>query len=151
MLTTRINTLRPDNPIRFGSQGNYLTFAPQGFSADEHTDQTWNDGFVTSLQVRILAIADDTRLRITLAPYVVAEKVPFQTLDLYINGLWIAFLRAQVAERLLVELPGAYISPTANRLSFVMRNATRPSEIADGSDERRLAFAFREIALLRAA
>jgi hypothetical protein len=149
MLTARVNALRADNPICFGNQGNYLSFAPQGFAGDENPNHSWNDGCVASLQLRILAIAEDTRLRLSLDPYIVPDKVPFQTLNVYVNGLWIGFLRAQSAERLEIDLPGTYIVPTANRLSFVMPNATRPVDIGAGNDQRRLAFSFREIALIR--
>jgi hypothetical protein len=149
MQTIRVNTLRADNSIRFGSHGNYLTFAPSGFSSDEHANHTWNDGCVATLRLRILALAEDTQLRIDLEPYLVAEKVPFQTLNLYINGLWIAFAHSQGTERLMIDLPADFIVPTTNRLSFVMPDAARPADIGEGRDQRRLAFSFREIALIR--
>jgi hypothetical protein len=149
MQSIRVNTLRVDNSIRFGSHGNYLTFAPQGFSGDEHGNHTWNDGCVATLRLRILALAEDTQLRVDIDPYIVPEKVPFQTLNVYVNGLWIAFARSQGTERLLIDLPADFIVPTTNRLSFVMANATRPAEIGEARDQRLLAFSFREIALIR--
>jgi hypothetical protein len=151
MLSVRTNTLRADNPIRFGNQGNYLTFAPHGFAGSENPHHSWNDGYVANLQMRILAIAEDTQLQIEVDPYLVADKLLFQTMNVYINGLWIGFLRAQANERFMVDLPADFIVPTANRLSFVMPNATRPSDIGEGRDQRRLAFSFREIGLVRAA
>jgi hypothetical protein len=149
MQTIRLNTLRADNPIRFGNKGNYQTFGAQGFSGDEHADHTWNNGFVASLQMRIMAIAEDTQLRVEIDPYILPDKVPFQMLNVYINGLWIAFARAFATEHLVVNLPGDHIVPSGNRLSFVMPNAARPADIGAGSDQRLLAFSFREIALIR--
>lgn len=149
MRTGSINTLRFDSPIRFGTEGNFLTFGPRGFEGRDSATHTWTNGFVASLQLRILPLVDAAQLSIDADPFVAADKLPFQTMNIYINGLWIGFTRAERTELLTVPLPPTYVAPGENVLAFAMPNATRPREIGMGDDERRLGFAFHQIALTR--
>lgn len=141
-----LNTLTIDNPIRFGENGNYLSFQPEGFGSAESAEHTWNDGYVASLRFQVLGPIDNGVLRITADPFIV-DRVPAQDITAYLNGLWIGFTRAREAATLVCPIGHSYMMPGHNRLSFVMPNAISPHEIGVGNDRRRLAFAFRLVML----
>ena len=75
--------------------------------------------------------------------------LPFQDLTVYLNGLWIGFIRAERPIALIARFPAAYLVHRENLLTFVMPNAACPREIGVGPDARRIGFAFQEIALGR--
>jgi len=135
------------DPIRFGSGGNYGAFSPQGFAQDDNPTHTWNDGFVASITFQMAAPSAKFYLRIDADPFVVADKVPFQDLSIYLSGLWIGFTRANRGMNIAVAVDVEYLAAGDNVLSFVMPNATRPREIAVGDDVRALGFAFHEISM----
>jgi hypothetical protein len=141
-----INTLTADNPIRFGENGNYLSFVPEGFDSSESAEHTWNDGYVASVRFQVLGPIDNGELKISGDPFIV-DSIPSQEITAYLNGLWIGFSRFRAAATLVCPIGHSYLVPGHNRLSFVMPNAVSPSEIGAGSDRRRLAFAFRQVAL----
>jgi hypothetical protein len=141
-----INTLTADNPVRFGENGNYMSFMPEGFDNGESAEHTWNDGYVASVRFQVLGPIDNGELQISGVPFIV-DGVPCQEMTAYLNGLWIGFSRFREEATLVCPIGHNYLVPGSNRLSFVMPNAVSPHEVGVGSDMRRLAFAFRLVTL----
>jgi hypothetical protein len=141
------NALSLGDSIRFGRDGNYTYFEPEGFGPEDSSAHTWNDGYSAILSFQTVAPIERGRISISVDPFI-AERVPSQDLFVYLNGLWMGFSRIRRADVLHCPIGPRYVAPGRNLLALVMPNATSPKEIGTGSDLRRLGFAFREIALV---
>ena len=139
--------LVPDRPIRFGETGDYRTYSPFGFADEPSADQTWSDAFVAGLVFLLSPARQRPHLVIEADPYVVAQRLPYQDLTVYLNGRWIGFVRAAQTIVLDCTFDNDYLSTRDNRLCFVMPAASRPHDLGQGPDMRRLGFAFRSVVL----
>ena len=146
MRSTEGNSLAYNTKITFGPTGGYLSLSPQGFAAGER-NYTWNAGYVASLRFRVPLARRDPVLALDLHPFIVPYKVAEQDLNIYINGLWVGFLRTTQPTRYECPFPREHLSSGTNLLSFLMPRATRPIDIGASQDTRLLAFSFYGAAL----
>ena len=139
-------------PIRFGTAGNYKSWAVLGWSQDpDQADVTWMDGPVAGLEFVTPAPLIDLQISIKLAPFDGGDVK--QQLYIFLNGLFVD-LWSPVADEFFeysTLVRKSYFSTTkdaTNLLNFVAPNAVSPSEAGKGPDQRKLSFAFMECTLL---
>ena len=137
-------------PITFGTKGSYGTWAVQGSSQDkDHSDITWMDGHVASLEFVMSSPATDLLMVARMAPFAV-DGSKRQQLFIYLNGLfvilWIPAVK-EFCEYSTLLKKSFFSKKSSNLLSFVAPNAVSPAAVGLGSDARTLSFAFMQIAL----
>ena len=69
-------------------------------------------------------------------------------LSIFVNGLWLNFVRADNHIVLDTRVPRTYLNTQRNLLSFVMPRATCPKNEGWNEDERWLGFAFLKVELV---
>ena len=143
-----MDTLALNAPILFGDNGNYRRFAVRGWSDPDNPVRTWTDSFVAELEFKIGLLKRDPLLRIEAVPFVADAALPFQELSIFVNGLWLNFVRADNHIVVDTRVPRTYLNTQRNLLSFAMPRATCPKDEGWNEDERWLGFAFLKIELV---
>jgi hypothetical protein len=90
-------------------------------------------------------------IEMQLVPYLVADKLPSQDLDVYVNDdLVTRFCLRAGDKNVTFEVPRYLVVEQSIRLRFELPDAARPCDLnPDSKDKRVLAFAFRKLALSR--
>ena len=135
-------------PILFGENGNYRRFTVRGWSDPDNPVRTWTDSPVAELEFKTGLLKRDPLLQIEAVPFLAEAALPFQELSIYLNGLWVNFVRANNHIVLDTRVPRTYLNSQRNLLSFAMPRATCPKDEGWNEDERWLGFAFLRIELL---
>lgn len=135
-------------PILFGENGNYRRYTVRGWSDPDNPVRTWTDSPVAELEFKTGLLKRDPLLQIEAVPFLADAALPFQELSIYLNGLWVNFVRATNHIILDTRVPRTYLNSQRNLLSFAMPRATCPRDEGWNEDERWLGFAFLRIELL---
>jgi hypothetical protein len=137
-------------PITFGTEGNYTTWAVQGWSQDkDRSDITWMDGHVASLEFLMSPPTIDLLMVARMKPFV-TDGLKRQQLQIYLNGLFVDLWSSktnEVREYSSLLKRSVFSRDSCNTLSFAAPNAISPVEAELGPDERTLSFAFMQITL----
>jgi hypothetical protein len=143
-----MDNLALNAPILFGENGNYRRFTVRGWSDPDNPVRTWTDSHVAELEFKVGLLKRDPLLRIEAVPFLADSALPYQELGVYLNGLWLNYVRATNHVVFDTRVPRTYLSTQRNLLSFVMPRATCPRDEGWNEDERSLGFAFLKVELL---
>jgi hypothetical protein len=136
--------------ITFGTTGNYRNWARTGWSTPE-AGYTWMEGYQATLEFGMPTPATDPVLA---AQLVAVRGKARQQMLIYLNGRFVGLFTAMsdVVERWTITIPQEYFASdfSRNLFSFACPNAMVPAEEGVGADQRRLSFAFVELALREA-
>ena len=143
-----MDTLALNVPILFGDNGNCHKFTVRGWSAPDNPVRTWTDGHVAELEFKSGLLKRDPMLRIEAVPFLAEPELRYQDINIFLNGLWLNYVRATNHIVVDTRIPRAYLSSQRNLLSFTIPRATCPKIEGWNEDERLLGFAFLRIELL---
>lgn len=137
-------------PITFGTEGNYRTWAVQGWSQDkDQSDITWMDGHVASLEFVIPVPPTDLLMVARIMPFAI-DGSKRQQLQIYLNGLfvelWIPAVK-EFREYSTLLRKSFFSKDSSNLLALAAPNAISPVEAGLGPDQRILSFAFMHVTL----
>ena len=136
---SRLEPVDYGKTLGFGSEGEGERTKVSGWAATEH-HFTWSDGIAASLAVRLHETQDPVQLQFGMCGMNVPKRVPFQRVDLYLNGERAARWKVADEDVFTVEVPQKLVS-TPNPLlvvDFYMRDAVSPAGMGIGPDLRRL-------------
>lgn len=137
-----MNSLNFGVPILFGNSGNHTAYAGQGWSSTSDADTTWNDGCVCTLQFRVAALRQSAQLVLQARPFIVPGQIDKQELTIYLNGLFVTYVRVAEAFTATAMIDRDQLSTRFNTVSFVMPHAASPQALGLSGDERKLGLAF---------
>lgn len=143
-----MDTLGLNVPILFGANGNCRKFTVRGWSDPDNSVRTWTDGHVAELEFKTGLLKRDPLLRIEAVPFLAESMLLYQELSIFLNGLWLNYVRATNHIVLDTRIPRPYLNSQRNLLSFTMPRATCPKDEGWNEDERLLGFAFLKVELL---
>ncbi len=143
--------LRLGEAIKFGTEGNSGDFIGSGWSSlQDSPSATWTTDHVATLNIRLAAGAPRIKLLVEAEPFLADNKITHQEANIYINGLWAAFVRAEAYSQTAHVFSGDLLNAVGNNIiAFVMPTARVPAKMGIGSDERCLGFAFQTVTLER--
>lgn len=145
-----MDALALNAPILFGENGNYRRFGVRGWSDPDNPVRSWTDSSVAEVEFKVGLFKRDPLLRVEAVPFLVEGALPVQELSIFLNGLWLNFVRADNHIVVDTRVPRSYFNSQRNLLSFVMLRATCPRNEGWNEDERFLGFAFLRIELVDA-
>ena len=131
--------------VTFGSRGNYRTWAGSGWSVPEH-DWTWMEGYQATL--RFTAPHPRLTQMLTLKAMPVTSRLR-QFMDLHLNGRFVGIAVAAPSgiDQWSFTVPRSFFeTEEPNLFTFTCPNAVVPADEGDGTDQRRLSFAFVSVA-----
>jgi len=139
--------------VNFGTAGNYRKFKVRGWSQDEgHDDLTWISGNVANIEFAMTPPKLAQTLTLRVMPATSGSLV--QSLFIYVNGLFVGFLKAKTTADFSFVVPAGYFSSDAqapNLLALVAPDAVVPAEIGAGPDQRCLSFGLVHLAIYSVA
>jgi hypothetical protein len=138
--------------IVFGCEGNSAPFLREGW-ADPEMRYTWGIGENSVLAVPNPPGTGDLLLRLVVWPFVRAGILPAQRLVISVNQVELASFQLTIESRLQCPVPASLLDGHETiDITFHHPDAAQPGRLAGGNiDTRRLAVAFRRIALYRAS
>ena len=142
-----MDTLATNVPILFGEAGTHRRFTVAGWSEDSNKDTTWTVTHVAELEFRNGVLKRDPLLRIRATPFIVANELPFQEINVYLNGIWLTYALAANDISLEVRVSRNFFNSQRNLLSFALPRATCPRDRGWNEDQRILGFAFQRVEL----
>jgi len=112
---------------------------------------TWTRGKVSLMEIPVKEAEANYHIEMQLVPYLIADKLPSQDLDVYVNDdLVTRFCLRAGDKNVTFEVPRYLVVEQSIRLRFELPDAARPCDLnPDSKDKRVLAFAFRKLALSR--
>ena len=129
--------------IDFGAKGNLKEFSPAGFSSDSDEVSTWSEKPFAELNFRVPPLRRDLKITIQVFPFLPdGGSVSHQDCWVHVNGLLVHFCSLDAPSEIEFTMSREILNPRANRLSFVLPDATSPNELKLGDDLRKLALAF---------
>ncbi len=135
--------------VTFGSRGNYRNWAGTGWSVPEH-DWTWMEGYQAALRFQALPPRVDQTLSVRAMPVTSQLR---QFMDIHLNGRFVGVLVGTTGSTAQADylVPRTFFeADEPNLLTFTCPNASVPAEEGQGTDQRRLSFAFVIISLREA-
>lgn len=142
-------TIALGEKLLFGSSGGAAKFLGRGW--DEHASKEghWSVEYAAEVLFQLSSPPQsELTLEIEILPYVLAPSLTSQSVEIYINGLWVAFLKARSAMTGTATIRPEMIRVRgANILSFVFPDATSALELGVGNDTRPFGFNFRSLRL----
>lgn len=143
-----METLALNAPISFGENGNYRRFTVRGWSDPDNPVRTWTEAYVAELEFKAGLFKRDPLLRVEAVPFLADPALRYQELSVFLNGLWLNYVRATNHIVFDTRVPRPYLNAQRNLLSFVIPRATSPKDEGWNEDERSLGFAFLKVELL---
>lgn len=146
------NSATPDvvgKRIEFKSGGNSEVYRVSGWSGSE-TDCTWTEGNSAKLALPISSNAGALTLKVTMAALTHEPELPFQPVEVYVNGQKI--VEWQVAAGEFVATISGEMTKNGGTLSIEFRTpkAFTPKSVGMNDDTRILALCVRSIELVKA-
>ena len=146
-LAARTEGVAPVMSVVFGTHGDLARHANEGWARSEE-GFTWTAAATARLVLPKPTRPGDYRLRLSLSPFVVRDKLPAQRIITAANGVVLAEVALTQRGIIECELPAAVLGGGARiSLTFTLPDAIQPSEIAGQRDQRLLGAAFRRIDL----
>lgn len=131
--------------VLFGSDGDYLPWAIDGWSGDpDDRTHTWIDGYIAKLKLPLDLPVNGRLLIADVIPSDMCE----QDLFLFVNGAFSSFWNIKHATEVTTVIESNNFKVGDNVFTFVTPRALRPSELIRAGDERLLGCAFRSLSLL---
>jgi hypothetical protein len=135
--------------IDFGVGGNSNEFCRDGWSQPEPR-HTWTLGQQSTLELPQPDEPGDYRMVLELGPFVAADRLPCQHLEVLANGTEIGAFEVNAVSLLECLLPWSVIEPKKTiSITFLHPNAAKPSEVNGVPDHREIAFALERLRLTR--
>jgi hypothetical protein len=129
--------------VDFGAKGNLKEFSPAGFSVSPDQLSSWSEKPFAELSFRVPPLRRDLQISIQVFPFLPEGSwLTKQDCWVFCNGLLVHFCSIQAPSDIVFTISREILNPRANRLSFVLPNATSPNELSLGDDLRKLALAF---------
>jgi hypothetical protein len=128
--------------IDFGANGNLKEFSPVGFSAAPDAVSTWSEAAVAELTFRLPPLRHDVQFTVEVFPYLADGLISQQACWVFLNGLFVHYHSVKSPVELTFTVTRDRLIPGANRLSFVLPNATAPKDLKLGNDLRMLGLSF---------
>ena len=128
--------------IDFGARGNLNEFNPVGFSPDPDDISTWSEAPLAELSFRLPPLRHDLRFAIEVFPFLANGQIPQQACWVFLNGLFVHYHLVKGSVEMIFTAARELFNPRANRLSFVLPNATAPRDLEVGDDLRLLGLSF---------
>jgi hypothetical protein len=141
----------PESPsaitLRFGIEGNAQGSTGAGWSAPEN-GFTWAIGDRSLVSLNLPSPAAGYWLEMDLAPYIAPPALPSQRLEVRINGEAVHVFDPLPSGKVACAVPGRVLSGKAG-VEIVLEHprAASPRDVSGANDGRRLAVAFRSLAL----
>lgn len=110
----------------------------------------WSTSRYTSLLMPIEKQENQFGIQMVLEPFLVADKIEFQTVEVYCNGL---FVLGHVSTKVEKEIIFSEIHPSISafgslKLDFVFHSSKSPKDIDLSQDMRNLAYKLYEFQIL---
>jgi len=139
--------LKLGETIQFGSKGNFFDFAGPGWASHDDTPgSTWTADHVATLNVGMLAAVPRIKMTLEAAPFLADGKISHQEMNIYLNGLWIGYVRSEDNFIETFLFPANWLDKRGeNVFSFAIPTARVPAKIGAGPDMRCLGFAFQSL------
>jgi len=128
--------------IDFGANGNLQEFSPVGFSTTSDDISTWSDASVAEVTFRLQLLRHDIRFAVEVFPFLADGLISQQGCWVFLNGLFVHYHSVKTAVEMSFTVSRDLLNPRANRLSFVLPNATAPKDLKKGNDLRLLGLSF---------
>jgi hypothetical protein len=133
--------------IVFGLGGTAGALLRDGWSALE-PGYVWAVGHAARLVLPRLQRADRYLLSLLAQPFTAEDRLPAQSLQVFLNGVKLAEARPSAQFILQVEVPWDILSAAEPALlSFVYPDAARPLDLLGSGDDRVLGFQFKRLLL----
>jgi hypothetical protein len=135
----RLHVCDYDITVFFGAAGDSDRFRLLGWSATEDAF-TWTDGIGASLGVRLPASEHPVRMSLKAAGMNAPGRLPFQPVDVFVNGEKIASWQVADEKVHTAIIPQVFVQGPESFLfiDFHMPKVASPSSLGHGSDGRRL-------------
>jgi hypothetical protein len=135
--------------VGFGDNPDAERYRLEGWAASE-TGFTWTDALQSTIQLPPLAGAGGFIVRLVASPFTVPQRLPFQQVEVLIDGVRLGACQVKEISVIEVEVPAELLVDN-NRLTLTLHlpTATCPSDVTDSKDHRRLALAVRSLAIHR--
>jgi hypothetical protein len=137
----------PESPILFGDFGNHRLYGKTGWSASDDIDFTWTDGTTAVVSFRLSGMRRDAALTIAAFPYVVPGRWDDQEAFVYMNGLFLAYLREREGFQVSCLIDRDKFSTGTNTIAFALPRAISPSRLGLSGDVRMLGLAVSRLEL----
>jgi hypothetical protein len=135
--------------VHFGDNPEAGRCRLKGWAAPEK-GYTWTDAQQSTIELPTLAGAGGFIVRLVATPFIVPQRRPFQQVEVLIDGVRLGTCQIKDISVIEVEVPAGMLVEN-NRLTLTLNlpTATRPSEVTDSKDHRRLALAVRSLEIHR--
>lgn len=135
----RLHVADYDITIFFGAGGDSERYRLLGWSSTEGA-YTWTDGIGASLAVRLPASEHPVRMSIKAAGMNAPDRLPFQPVEVTVNGEKIASWQVADEKLYTAIIPQRFVQAPESFLfiDFYMPKCASPSSLGHGSDGRRL-------------
>ncbi len=135
----RLSVADYDITIFFGAGGDSERFRLLGWSGTEGA-YTWTDGIGASLAVRLPASEHPVRMSLKAAGMNAPDRLPFQPVDVAVNGEKIASWQVADEKVHTAIIPQRFVQAPESFLfiDFYMPKCASPNSLGHGSDGRRL-------------
>ena len=134
--------------IAFGENGTGRDYQLDGWSVTERTF-TWTNAAVSRLELPPVPLDELCVLQIIGNPYVVKDKLPFQQIEVSVNGTIVGEARAREIAVIECELPRHLLRDREPvEIALHLPTAARPKELSGIDDGRLLAFALHKVVVM---
>jgi acyl carrier protein len=135
--------------LTFGRQGAGGAFILEGWSSPER-GFVWSSASKSRVRLPAIQRQGDYVLHITAAPFTHGNDLPAQRVAVLLNGQQVGEARARDICVLSIAVP-ASVAESKQTITLTLRfpDATRPSSLIGGDDDRTLGFSLHRIALFR--
>lgn len=135
--------------LTFGRQGAGGAFTLEGWSSPER-GFVWSSASKARVRLPAIQRPGDYQLHITATPFTHGTELPAQSVAVLFNGHQVGEARARDICVLSIPVPAAVVA-SGQTITLTLRfpDATRPSSLIGGDDDRTLGFSLHRIALFR--
>jgi hypothetical protein len=145
----------PDSPsvrvlttIDFGENGTGRDYQLDGWSVTERTF-TWTNAYTSRLELPPMPLDELCVLQLIGNPYVETEQIPFQQVEVSVNGTIVGEARVRDIAVIECELPRHLLRDREPvEIALHLPTAARPKDLSGIDDDRLLAFALHRIVVM---
>ncbi|MCY1546756.1 hypothetical protein D9M68_827710 [compost metagenome] len=131
--------------VEFREKGNSENYVLGGWSSQE-TDHRWTEGKMAALRFNIENIQPKDLVLTVSACGFLPKRGRAQMVTVKANGVEVATWEVKPkCSEFSSAIPGSILKDSGLKISFVMNEPTRPCEVGDSEDCRRLGMAMREL------
>lgn len=134
--------------ITFGRTGTIATIPNGGIDLNDGETASWTEQQTAWFDIIPRWPAKDLNLRLFANPFLVPDRIRFQQVSLYVNGLFCGLTSLFELQETNFHIPRAAVSGRTTRVTFAIPTAISPKHLDLSADVRTLGIAITSVSIV---